>query len=68
MSTRALVTTSFTVRSTAAEVITGIDLTGRRAVFTGGGPGIGEDADPASVRRPVAEPQGPLHILVNNAG
>jgi NAD(P)-dependent dehydrogenase (short-subunit alcohol dehydrogenase family) len=35
------ITTPFTQRSTAAEVIDGIDLTGRRAVVTGGASGIG---------------------------
>ncbi|MFI1356384.1 SDR family NAD(P)-dependent oxidoreductase [Streptomyces sp. NPDC020898] len=113
MATSARISTSFTARSTAAEVITGIDLTGRRAVITGGASGIGVEtaralagagaevtlavrdttaghrtaegirattgaenvrvipldlADPASVRRFVAEWQGPLHMLVNNAG
>jgi NAD(P)-dependent dehydrogenase (short-subunit alcohol dehydrogenase family) len=36
-----LITTPFTAASTAAEVIAGIDLTGRRAVVTGGASGIG---------------------------
>jgi NAD(P)-dependent dehydrogenase (short-subunit alcohol dehydrogenase family) len=36
-----LITTPFTAESTAAEVIAGIDLTGRRAVVTGGASGIG---------------------------
>jgi NAD(P)-dependent dehydrogenase (short-subunit alcohol dehydrogenase family) len=35
------VTTQFTAQSTAAEVIEGIDLTGKRAVVTGGASGIG---------------------------
>jgi NAD(P)-dependent dehydrogenase (short-subunit alcohol dehydrogenase family) len=35
------ITTSFTQESTAAQVIEGIDLTGRRAVVTGGASGIG---------------------------
>jgi NAD(P)-dependent dehydrogenase (short-subunit alcohol dehydrogenase family) len=34
-------TTGFTAESTAAEVIAGIDLTGRRSVVTGGASGIG---------------------------
>jgi NAD(P)-dependent dehydrogenase (short-subunit alcohol dehydrogenase family) len=34
-------TTPFTAESTAAEVVAGIDLTGRRAVVTGGASGIG---------------------------
>lgn len=35
------ITTPFTAESTAAEVLAGIDLTGRRAVVTGGASGIG---------------------------
>jgi NAD(P)-dependent dehydrogenase (short-subunit alcohol dehydrogenase family) len=35
------ITTPFTAQSTAAEVIAGVDLTGRRAVVTGGSSGIG---------------------------
>lgn len=107
------ITTPFGATSTAAEVIDGIDLTGRRAVVTGGASGIGvetaralagagaevtlavrnteagertaEDiiattgnklitvapldlADRASVAAFVAGWDGPLHILVNNAG
>jgi NAD(P)-dependent dehydrogenase (short-subunit alcohol dehydrogenase family) len=107
------ITTPFTAESTAAEVVAGVDLTGRRAVVTGGASGIGvetaralagagarvtlavrdraagertaEDitattgskeidvapldlADPASVAAFTAAWDGPLHILVNNAG
>jgi NAD(P)-dependent dehydrogenase (short-subunit alcohol dehydrogenase family) len=107
------ITTPFTAESTAAEVAAGIDLTGRRAVVTGGASGIGietarvlagagaqvvlavrnleaggrtaEDitastgnkdvlvapldlADPASVAAFVSAWDGPLHILVDNAG
>ncbi|MGW6197481.1 SDR family NAD(P)-dependent oxidoreductase [Kribbella sp. NPDC055110] len=107
------ITTPFTHESTAAEVVAGIDLTGRRAVVTGGASGIGvetaralaaagaevtlavrntaagervaaqliestgnshifvapiELADRASVRAFAATWDGPLHILVNNAG
>ncbi len=107
------ITTPFTRENTADEVIAGIDLTGRRAVVTGGASGIGvetarvlaaagaevtlavrnlkagervaaeitastgnksvlvaplELADRASVRAFGANWQGPLHILVNNAG
>jgi NAD(P)-dependent dehydrogenase (short-subunit alcohol dehydrogenase family) len=107
------ITTPFGAESTAAEVIAGIDLTGRRAIVTGGASGIGvetaralasanaevtlavrnveagertaEDivastgnkqvlvaaldlADQASVAGFVAGWDGPLHILVNNAG
>ncbi|MFD9871970.1 hypothetical protein ACFWWX_32800, partial [Streptomyces niveus] len=35
------ITTPFNAGSTAAEVIAGIDLTGRRSVVTGGSSGIG---------------------------
>ncbi len=95
-------------QTTAAEVVAGIDLTGRRAVVTGGASGIGVEtaralalagadvtiavrnleagaktaaeigrnvevapldlADRASVAAFVAAWDGPLHILVNNAG
>src|ERR1700727_3940987 len=37
----ARITTPFTAESTAAEVVDGIDLTGRRAIVTGGASGIG---------------------------
>jgi NAD(P)-dependent dehydrogenase (short-subunit alcohol dehydrogenase family) len=111
MATR--ITTPFGFASTAAEVLDGVDLTGRRAIVTGGASGIGvetaralagagaevtiavrkreagertaEDiiattgnkqvlvadldlADQASVRRFITGWEGPLHILVNNAG
>ena len=107
------IVTGFTAQSTAADVIAGIDLTGRRVIVTGGASGIGvataralagagaevtlavrntaagertaEDivattgnkqvlvaaldlADQASVAAFTAAWQGPLHILVNNAG
>jgi NAD(P)-dependent dehydrogenase (short-subunit alcohol dehydrogenase family) len=107
------ITTPFTAESTAAEVIAGIDLTGRRAVVTGGASGIGIEtaralasagaevtlavrnleagertsaeiidstgnkevlvapldlADQASVAAFAAGWDGPLHILINNAG
>jgi NAD(P)-dependent dehydrogenase (short-subunit alcohol dehydrogenase family) len=107
------ITTPFTAESTAAEVVDGIDLTGRRVIVTGGASGIGvetaralagagaevtlavrdleagqrtaEDviattgnkhvlvarldlADQTSVASFVAGWDGPLHILVNNAG
>jgi NAD(P)-dependent dehydrogenase (short-subunit alcohol dehydrogenase family) len=107
------ITTPFGAQSTAAEVIAGIDLTGRRAIVTGGASGIGIEtaralagagaevtlavrnteagertaadiiastgskqvlvapldlADQASVAAFVAGWDGPLHILVNNAG
>jgi NAD(P)-dependent dehydrogenase (short-subunit alcohol dehydrogenase family) len=107
------ITTPFNAESTAAEVIAGIDLTGRRAIVTGGASGIGVEtaralagagaevtlavrnleagertaadiihgtgnkqvlvapldlADQASVAALAAGWDGPLHILVNNAG
>ncbi|WP_158853715.1 SDR family NAD(P)-dependent oxidoreductase [Saccharothrix deserti] len=102
------ITTPFDAESTAAQVVAGIDLTGRRAVVTGGASGIGIEtaralasagaevtlavrntaagqqvadeiggnvrvapldlADRASVAAFVAGWDGPLHILVNNAG
>ncbi|MEV0073103.1 SDR family NAD(P)-dependent oxidoreductase [Amycolatopsis sp. NPDC050768] len=90
----------FTASSTAAEVLDGVDLTGLRAIVTGGASGIGlvtartlaaagadvtvavrnpkavEDlpavqldlADRASIAAFTAAWDGPLHILVNNAG
>jgi len=108
-----LITTPFSAESTAAEVVDGIDLAGRRVIVTGGASGIGvetaralagagaevtlavrnlaagertaEDivattgnkqvlvapldlADQASVASFAAAWDGPLHILVNNAG
>ncbi|WP_329081168.1 MULTISPECIES: SDR family NAD(P)-dependent oxidoreductase [unclassified Streptosporangium] len=100
--------TPFTAQSTAAEVASGVDLTGRRAVVTGGASGIGIEtaralagagaevtlavrdlqagervaveiggrvrvapldlADQRSVAAFTAAWDGPLHILVNNAG
>jgi NAD(P)-dependent dehydrogenase (short-subunit alcohol dehydrogenase family) len=107
------ITTPFGFRSTAAEVARGIDLSGKRAIVTGGASGIGVETaralagigaevtlavrdleagarvaaditattgnrlvhvarldlvDRASVRAFVAAWNGPLHILVNNAG
>jgi NAD(P)-dependent dehydrogenase (short-subunit alcohol dehydrogenase family) len=106
------ITTPFGFHSTASEVLRGVDLTGQRAIVTGGASGIGLETsralvnagaevtlavrrpdaalavaqelraaergavhvaaldliDLGSVRRFAAEWQGPLHILVNNAG
>ena len=107
------ITTSFDSRSTAAEVIAGIDLSGKRALVTGGASGIGVETaralagagaevtlavrDPAvagevaaeiavtagnpnvrvaaldlldrlSIASFLADWEGPLHVLVNNAG
>jgi NAD(P)-dependent dehydrogenase (short-subunit alcohol dehydrogenase family) len=113
MTTTALIVTPFTARSTAAEVVAGVDLSDRRAVVTGGASGIGVETaralagagaevtlavrnigagertaedivattgnkrvyvapleldDPGSVAAFAAAWEGPLHILVNNAG
>ena len=38
-----LVTTPFTERATAAEVLAGVDLTGRRMIVTGGASGLGAE-------------------------
>jgi NAD(P)-dependent dehydrogenase (short-subunit alcohol dehydrogenase family) len=113
MATETLIKTPFGAESTAAEVVEGVDLTGKRAVVTGGASGLGvetaralagagaevvlavrntaqgdqvaadirsstgndevtvaqlELTDPASIDAFVAGWDGPLHILVNNAG
>jgi NAD(P)-dependent dehydrogenase (short-subunit alcohol dehydrogenase family) len=108
-----IIATPFGFHSTASEVIAGVDLTGKRAIVTGGASGIGIEtaralagagasvtlavrrpeaaeavaaqlrqstgndaihiatldlADLRSVRAYAAAWEGPLHILVNNAG
>jgi NAD(P)-dependent dehydrogenase (short-subunit alcohol dehydrogenase family) len=113
MTANPLIAAPFTVHSTAAEVVDGIDLTGRRVIVTGGASGIGIEtaralagagaevtlavrnlatgertasdiitttgnehvlaapldlADQVSVASFTAAWDGPLHILVNNAG
>ncbi|MEU7960106.1 SDR family NAD(P)-dependent oxidoreductase [Micromonospora humida] len=113
MTTDTPVHTPFDARTTALEVVRDVDLTGRRAVVTGGASGIGVEtaralaaagadvtlavrdldagrraatditdstgndrllvapldlADQASVAAFVATWDGPLHLLVNNAG
>jgi NAD(P)-dependent dehydrogenase (short-subunit alcohol dehydrogenase family) len=107
------IATPFGFATTAGDVVSGIDLTGRRAVVTGASSGIGAETaralaatgatvtlavrdvtagervakditrstgnqdvravhldltDPASITAFTAAWQGPLHILVNNAG
>jgi NAD(P)-dependent dehydrogenase (short-subunit alcohol dehydrogenase family) len=102
------ISTPFDASSTAADVIAGVDLTGKRAIVTGAASGIGIEtaraladagaqvtlavrnvaageevaaaigatttvapldlSDPASVAAFVRTWDGPLHILVNNAG
>jgi NAD(P)-dependent dehydrogenase (short-subunit alcohol dehydrogenase family) len=107
------ISTPFTAQSTAAQVVDGVDLSGRRVIVTGGASGIGIEtaralasagaevtlavrnlaagertardiitttgnehvvaasldlADQASVASFTAAWDGPLHILVNNAG
>ncbi len=108
MTTATRITTPFGAESTAAEVVAGIDLTGKRAIVTGGASGIGietaralagagadvtiavrdtaagekvaadidgtvhvaplELLDRASVEAFTAGWDGPLDILINNAG
>ncbi|MGK5443439.1 SDR family NAD(P)-dependent oxidoreductase [Micromonospora sp. URMC 105] len=113
MDTQNRVTTPFHRESTAGEVIAGVDLSGKRAIVTGGASGIGVEtaralaaagaevtlavrnveagrrvaaeitagtgnadirvapldlADRATIEAFTAAWQGPLHILVNNAG
>ena len=107
MTTSTRITTPFDAGSTAADVIAGIDLTGKRAIVTGGASGIGVEtvralakagadvtiaardvtagervatetgatgvryldlANLESVEAFAREWDGPLHILVNNAG
>jgi NAD(P)-dependent dehydrogenase (short-subunit alcohol dehydrogenase family) len=101
-----LITTPFDWSSTAAEVVAGVDLTGRSAIVTGASSGIGIEtaralagagadvtlavrdvaagervaagidarvahvdlADLRSVRAFTASWDGPLHLLINNAG
>src|SRR5688500_17713875 len=41
MATRTLITTPFGFETTAAEVVEGVDLAGKRAIVTGGASGIG---------------------------
>ncbi|MEV4542672.1 SDR family NAD(P)-dependent oxidoreductase [Micromonospora echinaurantiaca] len=75
MTTTARLTTPYTARTTAAEILAGVDLTGRRMIVTGGASGIGAAAvramagagaevtvatrDPARADALVAELAGP---------
>ncbi|MEV6159514.1 SDR family NAD(P)-dependent oxidoreductase [Nonomuraea sp. NPDC052129] len=113
MTTAKLISTSFTSSSTAAEVLRSVDLTGVRAIVTGGSSGIGTETarvltsagaevtlavrdttagdavaetiakstggirprvvrldltDRTTVTRFVDAWNGPLHLLINNAG
>ncbi|MGA4961945.1 SDR family NAD(P)-dependent oxidoreductase [Streptomyces pseudogriseolus] len=76
---RPLLTTPFTARTDAREVIAGVDLTGRRAVVTGGASGLGAETVRAlaeagaevtvAVRRPeAAEPLVREPAAVDGAG
>jgi hypothetical protein len=47
------ITTPFNAESTAAEVVAGIDLSGRRAIVTGGASGIGIETARALATTPV---------------
>ncbi|WP_028651836.1 SDR family NAD(P)-dependent oxidoreductase [Nocardioides halotolerans] len=61
-----MITTPFTARATAAEVLTGTDLSGRTVLITGGSSGLGRETAHAladagadvtiAVRKPVASP------------
>jgi NAD(P)-dependent dehydrogenase (short-subunit alcohol dehydrogenase family) len=48
------ITTPFTAKSTADEVSEGVDLTGRRAIVTGGASGIGVETSKTLARRGAA--------------
>ena len=108
-----LITTGFGMRSTAEEVAAGVDLTGKRAIVTGGASGLGvptaltlaahgaavtlavrneqagqkvaqeiiaatgnanvfaatlDLSNRESIRQFITKWEGPLHILINNAG
>ncbi len=57
-----LITTPFGFGSTAAEVVAGIDLSGKRAIVTGGASGIGiETARALAARRRRGDPRRTQH-------
>jgi NAD(P)-dependent dehydrogenase (short-subunit alcohol dehydrogenase family) len=58
-----MITTSFTAESTAAEVLEGVDLTGRHAIVTGGASGLG-----ASTVRALAGAGARVTIATRNPG
>jgi NAD(P)-dependent dehydrogenase (short-subunit alcohol dehydrogenase family) len=55
------ITTPFTARSTAADVLAGIDLTGRRVIITGGASGLG-----AAAARALADAGADVTIATRN--
>ena len=63
MATRQFITTPFGIESTAAEVIDGVDLTGRRAIVTGGASGIGVET-----ARALAEAGAEVTIAARDTG
>jgi NAD(P)-dependent dehydrogenase (short-subunit alcohol dehydrogenase family) len=56
-----LITTPFDATTTAAEVVTGVDLTGKRAIVTGGASGIGMET-----ARALASAGAEVHLAVRN--
>src|SRR5450759_3589757 len=63
MTETALLTTPFGATSTAAEVLDGVDLTGRRAIVTGGASGIGLET-----ARALAAAGAEVTLAVRNTG